>query len=215
MGFLLSRAARFLFDRLDSENRGYYNVLMVGIILLTYGLADLARANGIIAVFFMGYWLGNAQFVGKRGVANFLDGIATFANVALFLMLGLLAFPRTFRHGLEGGARDRSHHDPRRPAPCGSRLHTSLPIHWVERLFIAWGGVKGAVPIVLATYPAVYGLDPGGKVFPIIFFVVLLSCLLQGPRPMGSEGPPPHGCRASPPCHIPLSCTRHAGASWT
>ena len=180
VGFLVSKAARFLFDHLKSENRGYYYVLIIGVILLAYGLADLIRANGIIAVFFMGYWLGNSDFVSKRGVSNFLEGVSTFGNMALFLMLGLLAFPRHFSLIWKEGiliaalmifiAR-----------PIAVFLST-LPFHysWKEKFFLCWGGIKGAVPIVLATYPAAYGIESGESVFNIIFFAVIISCLLQG-----------------------------------
>lgn len=95
-GYLVSKVARLLFDKLKSENRGYYYVLIVGVILLAYGSAEIIKANGIIAVFFMGYWLGNSDFVSKRGVSNFLEGVSTFSNMTLFLMLGLLAFPAAF-----------------------------------------------------------------------------------------------------------------------
>ncbi len=181
IGFALSHVSRFLFDRLESENRGYYYVLIVGAILLTYGIADLAGANGIIAVFFMGYWLGNSDFVGKRGVSNFLDGISTFGNVALFLMLGLLAFPREFAQiWKEGLLIAALMIFIARPIAV---LVSTLPFKYtvLERLFLMWGGIKGAVPIVLATYPAAYGLQSAGAVFNIIFFAVLISCLLQGP----------------------------------
>jgi potassium/hydrogen antiporter len=179
-GFTLSLAARFLFERLESDRRGYYHVLVVGMILLTYGLADLVGANGIIAVFFMGYWLGNAEFPGRRSVASFLEGVATFGNVALFLMLGLLAFPSRFagiwKEGLAIAALVMFAARPLAVLAC------TLPFRfsWRERLFLAWGGIKGAVPIVLATYPAAFGIDPEGVVFNIIFFAVLLSCLVHG-----------------------------------
>jgi cell volume regulation protein A len=180
VGLALSRASVFLFDRLESENRGYYYVLIIGVILLTYGLAGIIRANGTIAVFFMGYWLGNAEFVCKRGVSNFLEGISAFSNLALFLMLGLLAFPSTFAGVWKEGL-----------AIAVLLIFVVRPIavfactipfkyNWRERLFFVWGGIKGAVPIVLATYPAAYGLDPDGAIFNIIFFAVLLSCLVQG-----------------------------------
>lgn len=180
VGFVLSHVSRFLFDHLESENRGYYYVLIIGVILLTYGSADLIKANGIIAVFFMGYWLGNSNFIAKRGVSNFLEGISTFGNMALFLMLGLLAFPRNFAMIWKESlliaflmifiAR-----------PVAVILST-LPFHYSlkERVFLSWGGIKGAVPIVLATYPAAYGLSSGDSVFNIIFFAVIVSCLLQG-----------------------------------
>jgi len=180
VAFILSRVGRFLFDRLESENRGYYYVLIIGVILMTYGLADLVKANGIIAVFFMGYWLGNSEFVFKRGVSNFLEGISAFANLALFLMLGLLALPHNFagiwQEGLLIAALMIFIVRPFAVLAC------TWPFKYSgrERLFIMWGGIKGAVPIVLASYPAAYGLDPGGSIFNIIFFAVLLSCLVQG-----------------------------------
>lgn len=179
-GILFAYAARFLFDRLRSENRGNYYVLIIGMVLLAYGMADLAKANGIIAVFFMGYRLGNSEFPAKRGVSHFMEGIATFGNVSLFLMLGLLAFPREFVHVWKEGlliaallmfaAR-----------PVAVFLSTAPFGYSVkEKLFLSWGGIKGAVPVVLATYPAAFHLDPGGMIFNLIFFAVFLSCLLQG-----------------------------------
>lgn len=180
VGFLICKVAKFLFDHLKSENRGYYYVLLIGAILLGFGTADLIHANGIIAVFFMGYWLGNSDFVAKRGVSNFLEGISTFCNMALFLMLGLLAFPRSFIHVWKEGL-----------LIAALMIVVARPIAiWLstfpfkystkERGFLCWGGIKGAVPIVLATYPAAYGLDPSESVFNIIFFAVIISCLLQG-----------------------------------
>ncbi|HOI92478.1 MAG TPA: potassium/proton antiporter [Candidatus Rifleibacterium sp.] len=180
IGYLFYRVACILFDSLESENRGYYSVLTVGVILLTYSIAGICAANGIIAVFFMGYWLGNADFAGKRSVSNFLEGISTFGNVSLFLMLGLLVFPKSFvlvwKEGLLIAVAMILI---ARPVAV---LLSTFPFEYSrrERLFLMWGGIKGAVPIVLATYPAAYNLDPNGVVFNIIFFAVLLSCLLQG-----------------------------------
>jgi potassium/hydrogen antiporter len=180
VAFAASRAARYLFDRLESENRGYYYVLAVGAILMAYGFADLVKANGIVAVFFMGYWLGNSEFICKRGVSNFLEGISAFANITLFLMLGLLARPSQFasvwRPGLLIAVLLILVVRPAAVLACTLPFKYSMK----ERLFVAWGGIKGAVPIVLASYPAAYGLDPKGEIFNIIFFAVLLSCLLQG-----------------------------------
>jgi potassium/hydrogen antiporter len=180
VAFVCAKASRFFFDELESENRGYYYVLIIGVILMTYGLAELVRANGIIAVFFMGYWLGNSEFVCKRGVSNFLEGISAFANLALFLMLGLLALPHGFaavwKEGLLIAALMIIIVRPAAVLVC------TLPFKYTmrERILITWGGIKGAVPIVLASYPAAYGLDKNGAIFNIIFFAVLLSCLVQG-----------------------------------
>lgn len=179
-GFVLSKVSVYLFDHLKSENRGNYNVLMVGLILLTYGVADLISANGIIAVFFMGYWLGNSNFTGKQGASNFMEGITTLSNVSLFLMLGLLVFPSDFaRIWREGIVIALLLVFVARPVAVFCSL---FPFRYTvkEQLFISWGGIKGAVPIVLATYPYAAKLDENGIVFDIIFFIVLVSCLTQG-----------------------------------
>lgn len=180
VGFMLALVTVFIFNKFNSDNRGNYNVLILGMVLFCYGLAVLLQANGIIAVFFMGYWLGNSKFAAKQGVNNFLESISTMCNVALFLILGLLAFPSRFINIWKEGliiifaliliAR-----------PIAVFLCT-IPFKYSikEKYFIGWGGIKGAVPIVLATYPAAAGLDSSSFIFDIIFFAVFISCILQG-----------------------------------
>lgn len=180
VGWALGFAGRFLFDRLESENRGFYYVLGIGVPLLGYGAASLIGANGIIAVFFGGYWLGNSEFAFKRGIGAFLGGVSAFCNVGIFLMLGLLVFPSHFAEvWKEGVLIALLVMFVARPAAL---FLCTLPFAYStkERIFMVWGGIKGAVPIVLATYPASSGLDPDGRVFNAVFFAVLLTCLLQG-----------------------------------
>ncbi|MGI5058696.1 potassium/proton antiporter [Treponema pectinovorum] len=180
VGYVCFRVSHFMFDRLNSDSRGDYSVLLIGCILLTYGLSDLLGANGIISVFFMGYWLGNSQFPAKRYVTSFLESISTIFNMALFIMLGLLAFPHRFVNIWKDAliivavmmfvAR-----------PFAVLIST-IPFKYSlkEKTFLMWGGIKGAVPIVLATYPMAAGIDSNGFIFDTIFFAVFLSCLIQG-----------------------------------
>lgn len=179
-GYLVSHIGVWLFNALDSDNRSDYHVLSLGFGLFAFGLADISHANGMLAVFFGGYWLGNAEFSYKRGASHFIEGIANFSNVALFLLLGLLVFPKDLLSVWKEGA-----------LIAFSLIFIARPIavllctalfrfNLKERLFIMWGGIKGAVPIVLATYPAVYGLDQGHFIFHVVFFAVVASCLLQG-----------------------------------
>jgi len=180
VGYGLSFLNRYLFDHLHSSRRGDYLVLIVGVVLATYGVAELVNANGIIAVFFMGYLLGNRPFSGKAGVSSFLDGVLNFGNMTLFLMFGLIASPHRFKEiWLQGTLVAFALIFIVRPIVIHLLLHF-FPYNRREKLLISWGGIKGAVPIVLATYPIFYGVDPDGKVFDIIFFAVLISCLFQG-----------------------------------
>ncbi|HPC35234.1 MAG TPA: potassium/proton antiporter [Candidatus Marinimicrobia bacterium] len=180
IGWLISKIGAFLFDHLKVENRGYYHVLSIAVCLLAYGSAEVIQANGIIAVFFTGYWLGNTDFAYHKGVGHFIEGISTFSNIAIFLLLGVLVFPKSllgvWREGLLITAIMILVARPLTILIC------TLPFKFKlrEKLFLMWGGIKGAVPIVLATYPAVYGIDENHLIFNMVFFAVFLSCLLQG-----------------------------------
>lgn len=180
IGFIAFKISLALFNRLLSDNRGNYNVLMLGCVLFAYGAADMCQANGIIAVFFMGYWLGNTAFPAKRSVDNFLESTSTIFNITLFIMLGLLSFPHRFVHiWKEALIIVGAMMFVARPIAV---LISTLPFHYTqkEKTFIMWGGIKGAVPIVLATYPLANGLDTNGFIFDTIFFAVFLSCIIQG-----------------------------------
>lgn len=179
-GYVCYRLSSFMFNKLNSDSRGDYSVLLIGCILFTYGFSELLWANGIISVFFMGYWLGNSQFPAKKYVTSFLESISVIFNMALFIMLGLLAFPHRFVNIWKDAliivavmmfvAR-----------PLAILIST-IPFKYSlkEKTFMMWGGIKGAVPIVLATYPVEAGLDSNGFIFDTIFFAVFLSCLIQG-----------------------------------
>lgn len=180
IGWLLARAALWLFNALSPEDRGHYYVLSLGLILLIYGLAELLHASGMLAVFIAGYVMGNHPFVHKQGVANFLAGLSTIANIGMFALMGLLVFPHQWSALWVQGlvlflvltffAR-----------PAAVWLGTiGMRLGWKNKLLITWAGLRGAVPIVLATYPAAAGMALGQEIFNLVFFAVLLSVLIQG-----------------------------------
>jgi len=149
-------------------------------VLLTYGLAETARASGMLAVFMCGCVMGNHSFVHKQGVANFSSALASIANIGMFLLMGLLVFPHQWSGlWLEGIVLFLVLALVARPVAVG--LGTlGMPFAWKKKLFIAWAGIRGAVPIVLATYPAAAGLVGSQDIFNLVFFTVFLSVLAQG-----------------------------------
>lgn len=180
IGYGIGRAAVWLFNRLQPEDRGYYYVLFLAVVLLTYGVAESMLASGMLAVFAGGFAMGNKAFVHKQGVLYFSEAVSTIANISLFVVLGLLVKPSLWSElWLEGTllflvitffAR-----------PVAVFLGTlGMGIPGKHRLFAAWAGLRGAVPIVLATYPAAAGMAVGEKVFNLVFFAVILSILIQG-----------------------------------
>lgn len=180
VAYLCFKLSSFVFNRLNADNRANYSVLVIGCVLFTYGIAELAGTNGIISVFFMGYWLGNSPFPAKQSVSSFLDSMSVIFNMALFIMLGLLSFPHRFLFIWKEAL-----------VLVGLMMFVARPVavllstipfkySFKEKFFIMWGGIKGAVPIVLATYPMAAGLDRNGFIFDSIFFAVFISCLMQG-----------------------------------
>ncbi|AKU92033.1 potassium/proton antiporter [Vulgatibacter incomptus] len=180
VGFLLAKSSLWTFNRLRPQDRGYYYVLFLGVVLLTYGIAEAANASGMLAVFTAGFVMGNRPFVHKQGVLNFSEAISAIANIGMFVLMGLLVFPRDWS-GLwvQGTLLFLVLTFVARPlavflGTMGMRFGTK------NKLFASWAGLRGAVPIVLATYPSAAGLALGEEVFNLVFFAVLLSILIQG-----------------------------------
>ena len=188
LGLIAAKCAARLINMLTPQENAYYYILLICTPLFTYGLAEIFHASGILAAFTAGIVLGNIQFVHKQGVYNFSYAVSTIANVLLLVLLGVLAEPSTwFAEGsyLSGYlcinaillfffltfiAR-----------PAAVFLGTiGMGIQLKEKIFIAWSGLRGAVPISLAAYPAAAGISSGSEIFNLVFFAVLLSIAIQG-----------------------------------
>lgn len=180
IGWLMAIAALGIFNRLNPQERGYYYVLLLAVVLLTYGVSDLVQASGMLAVFTAGFVMGNRHFIYKQGVRNFSAALSMISNIGVFVMMGLLVFPRQWSELWFNGlvlflvltfiAR-----------PAAVWIGTlGMKVGFRERHFMSWAGLRGAVPIVLATYPMAAGLPIGQEVFNLVFFAVLLSILTQG-----------------------------------
>jgi cell volume regulation protein A len=180
IGYLTGRGAVALYNRLVPEDRGYYYILFLATGLLTYGIAEAVRGSGMLAVFACGFVMGNRSFVHKQGVLNFSEALSTIANIGMFVMLGLLVFPRQWS-GLwfEGTLLFLLLTFVARPLAVFIGT-AGMKLGWRSRVFISWAGLRGAVPIVLATYPAAAGVKGADSIFNLVFFAVLLSILIQG-----------------------------------
>jgi potassium/hydrogen antiporter len=161
-------------------DKGYFYIYIIAIIMLSFGAADAAKASGILSAFFAGFVLGNANIPYKSTSTTLLDALSTIGNVVIFVLLGLLVSPKEFSGVFKDGillflilallAR-----------PIAVFLCTFWARYSFKKmLFLNWGGLRGAVPIVLATYPAANGIEGANFIFNIVFFAVLLSMLIQG-----------------------------------
>jgi cell volume regulation protein A len=179
-GLLLGWGAIHLIGRLKLEEAALYPVLTIALVLLAYGLTATLGGSGFLAVYLVGILLGNSSAQRVNRLTGFHDSLAWLMQIAMFLILGLLVFPSrlpaVFVSGLliTGVAIFIA-----RPL---SVLITLLPVKMSlrEKLFVGWVGLRGAVPIVLATFPLLTGLSKASFLFDLVFFVVLASVLLQG-----------------------------------
>lgn len=180
IGWLLGHAAIWMFNRLRPQDRGHYYILSFAVVLLIYGLGEMARSSSMLAVFIAGYVMGNRPFVHKQGAANFVSALSTIAETSMFIMMGLLVYPHQWADlWLQGIVLFLVLTFVARPAAVWlGTLGMKLGVK--NKLFISWAGLRGAVPIILATYPIAAGMAVGQDVFNLVFFVVILSVAFQG-----------------------------------
>lgn len=180
IGFAIARAAIFAINRARLEYEGLYPVVMIALVLLIYGSAALLGGSGFLAVYVAGLVMGHGTFLHKRSLRRFADGLAWLMQIAIFLVLGLLVFPSEVL------------------PVAGRALLVSLVLILVARpiavgallvvtrfglrdtAMVSWVGLRGAVPIVLATFPLVEDVPQAELIFNVVFFIVLTSVLIQG-----------------------------------
>lgn len=179
-GLLFGRLIVFAVNRVRLQQEGLYVVLTLALTLLTYGATALAGGNGFLAVYLAGIFVGNHNLVHKRSILRFHDGVAWLMQIVMFLTLGLLVFPsQLLPVAPQGLLLALFLAFVARPLSVIAVLvwfRRSLP----EMLMVAWAGLRGAVPIVLATFPLLAGVSGASTIFNVIFFIVLVSVLLQG-----------------------------------
>lgn len=180
LGFICGRAMLWLTNHLRLEWEGLYPVLSVALVLATYGITTFSQGSGFLAIYVAGLVLGNASFIHRRTLLLFHDGLAWLMQIAMFVVLGLQVFPSRLlpvaSFGLLASAFLML---VARPASVFAALSWSA-FNWREKLFLSWAGLRGAAPIILATFPLVAGVANAELFFNIVFFITLTSVLLQG-----------------------------------
>jgi cell volume regulation protein A len=176
VGLLAVRALRAM--RLATA--GLYPVASLTAAALAYGLSDVAGGSGFLAVYLAGLVLGSTSIPARRTIGAFHDGLAWIAQLGMFLVLGLLVFPGQLPDvALEGTLLALILAFVARPLAVAVATAFS-PFGARERLVLGWAGLKGALPVVFATFPVVAGVPNSLEFFNIAFFAVLLSTLIQG-----------------------------------
>lgn len=180
VGAAVGHGTAVLLNRINLSAAGLYPVLTGAAAVLTYGLAAVIGGSGFLAVYLAGIILGNRRIVFQRGIFLFHDGLAWLFQIAMFVVLGLLSFPsRLAEVAGQGLVLAAVLVFIARPAAVALTL---VPFRFSGRelAFISWVGLRGAVPIILATFPPLLGFPKGDLFFDMVFFVVLVSALTQG-----------------------------------
>jgi cell volume regulation protein A len=166
--------------RVRLATAGLYPVATLSTVALAYGAADSLHGSGFLAVYLAGLALGSARIPAKQTVTNFHQGMAWLAQLALFVVLGLLVFPSQLGDiAVEGTVLAFVVVAVARPV---ATLVATLPFRFDarERTLLGWAGLRGAVPVVLATFPVIDHVPHSLTFFNLVFFVVLVSTLVQG-----------------------------------
>lgn len=180
VGLAVGFTATWVVNRINLDYPGLYPVLVLAFGLLAFGLAAVLQGSGFLAVYIAGIVLGNNSLVYRNGIFLFHDAAAWLGQIVLFVMLGLLSFPsRLAAVAMDGLAIALVLIFIARPVAVAL---SAFPFRFNlrELAFLSWVGLKGAVPITLATFPLLEGVQGGGLIFNVVFFVVLVSAVTQG-----------------------------------
>lgn len=179
-GFGFGKLSKFIINNIKLDFEGLYPVLVIALMFITFSATDFAGGNGFLAIYICAVYLGNQDLIHKKTIFKMYDGLAWLMQIVLFLTLGLLVFPSQIIPYFGVGilislfliivARPFS-------------VFISLVFFKMKmrrRFYISWVGLRGAVPIVFATYPLLAGIEKANMIFNIVFFISVTSVLIQG-----------------------------------
>lgn len=180
-GYLFGRVIIFTINRINIDNNSLYPILIMAAAFLTFSGTTLCKGNGYLAVYIAGLVVGNAKIIHKKSIGTFFDGFAWLWQIVMFLTLGLLVNPHELLPvsslGLAIGIFMIVF---ARPISVFLCLLPYKNFDLKGKLYISWVGLRGAVPIIFATYPMIAGLTYANLFFNVVFFITILSLLIQG-----------------------------------
>lgn len=181
LGYAFGKFAVWLINKIQLSNSSLYPILLLSIIFITFTLTDLVKGNGYLAVYIAGMIVGNARLAYRKETNTFMNGLTWLFQIIMFLTLGLLVNPHEmidiavtalligiFMILIA------------RPVSVFLCLLPFKGISNKARVFISWVGLRGAVPIIFATYPVIAQIPGSNQLFNIVFFITLLSLIIQG-----------------------------------
>lgn len=181
MGYAFGRLAVWLINKVNLSNSSLYPILLLSLVFITFTITDLLHGNGYLAVYILGVIVGNARLVFRKEINTFMNGLTWFSQIVMFLSLGLLVNP----HEMLGVSVCAMLIGlfmifVARPLTVMLCLLPFRQMTFKAKCFVSWVGLRGAVPIIFATYPVVSDIPGSQVIFNIVFFITLLSLIFQG-----------------------------------
>ena len=180
-GFLLGKLAVWMMNRLNVANHSLYPILLLACVFFIFSMTELIKGNGFLAVYIAGLVVGNQKIQHKKSVITFFDGLTWLFQIVMFLTLGLLVNPSALFPiaglGLVIGIFMILFSRPISVFLC------LLPFRHMSKkakMYVSWVGLRGAVPIIFATYPLIAETPHATLIFNIVFFITIVSLLVQG-----------------------------------
>lgn len=179
-GFGFGKLSKYIINKIKLDFEGLYPVLVIALMFITFSATDFVGGNGFLAIYICAVYLGNQDLIHKKTILKMYDGLAWLMQIVLFLTLGLLVFPSKIIpvFGL-GILISLFLIIVARPVSVFLSL-LFFKMKFRRRFYISWVGLRGAVPIVFATYPLLAGIDKADMMFNIVFFISVSSVLIQG-----------------------------------
>ena len=181
LGYAMEWLTVKLLNKANIGNEALYPILLLCAVFLTFSATTLLQGNGYLAVYIMGVLVGNRKVVHKKSIVTFFDGLTWLLQIALFIILGLFVDAHSLLpiagFALLAGLFMIF---VARPLAVHLCLVFFPSISMRGRWFLSWVGLRGAVPIIFATYPLMSQVEGAETLFNIVFFITLLSLLIQG-----------------------------------
>ena len=181
LGFAMGKCAVWLTNRINLLNSSLYPILLLSLVFITFTITDTIDGNGYLAVYICGLVVGNTKLVFRKEVNTFMNGLTWLFQIIMFITLGLLVNPHELLDvALIAVLVGLFMIVFARPISVFACLLPFKEMTNRARLFVSWVGLRGAVPIIFATYPVIAQVDGSKQIFNIVFFITLLSLVIQG-----------------------------------
>lgn len=181
IGYAFGKFASWLINKIELPNSSLYPILLLSLVFITFTTTDLLKGNGYLAIYIAGVVVGNSRLAFRKEIGTFMNGMTWLFQIIMFLTLGLLVNPHEMVEIIGVALLIALFMIiVARPISVFACLLPFRNITNKARLFISWVGLRGAVPIIFATYPVIAKIEGSHQLFNIVFFITLLSLVIQG-----------------------------------